>query len=1119
MVCGVPVTAGNAGNILAGTDYESCGRAEFALVQSGGAVRPTLTLTDLEVDDRSLNNIVKYAGSGLNMGDLYRAQDDILYLQIVGANTFHAYQADIDVENASLDLSGPSGGTLTLENSWATELEVTNGDLHIHDIILTAGGTDGGIQVANGTLTVSGEDTVVTSHSGRFGTYPVITLLNATPLELEDILVLNDGLAFTAPAGARAVLESEERTEYDQNGQEITVYTHTVYIRDENGEDIYGDLVIQKPHAHAVEGADAEHLTNQGSLNEALEAAAADSAVAYIQMVADATASPLKNFNADAGTFTLDLNGHTIQGGRGGSTFGNCSGGSALSVDGANVTLTGTGTLRGGLGGSCTSASNRGGWGIWVWSGSLTVESGGVTVTSGLPGENHTGANPAVGSEALNIADGTVILKGGTYDASPKKDGSGAVIQDSDNAIYAVGGTLTVPQDSSLLATAAGGRALSMRSGATVNIAGGTFGDPNALPICGIQADGTCVISGGSFSGERYGLWVWDKEARVTLSGGTYHVSASSGWSAVVPYDGGDTPMTYASLLKEGYGFSADGSAILTEEIKLRNAKDLSVIPLPHTHDWAEAWSRDAAHHWHDCASSGCPVTENSGKSGYAAHTWDEGVVTTPPTASAEGVRTYTCTVCQAARTEAVPKLEQPTFAISGTVTDHEDNALASATVKLMRGRTEVASASTDGSGNYSFTGVAPGLYNVVAEKDGVTKTILVELTDRNAADQNIKMPGGSKNSVVEVKDNTPSVVAGGVDELAESETVRPGEAVTVKLTVEKKERPADKAEIDNAAQGKTVELYLDLSLLKTVVSGGGASESPITDTRGRVLTVVVPYDFTGKTGVTVYRSHGGSAAALSALTSVPGAPADGTFYADSANGRITIYADKFSTYAIGYTAAGQSTYTLTVNGGTGSGSYAAGTTVNISAAVPSGKRFSGWTGAAVADPGSASTTLIMPARNTTVTANFQSISSGDGGSGGSGGSSGGGGSGGGGPAAHPVETPSADGGKVTASHKSAAVGTTVTLTLTPDQGYEISGVTVTDSRGNEIRLTVRGNGKYIFTMPDRAVTVKAAFAPSGIIRRNPVTAARTVPPAASPILAPWGPGIMRRWTMFCGII
>ncbi len=76
------------------------------------------------------------------------------------------------------------------------------------------------------------------------------------------------------------------------------------------------------------------------------------------------------------------------------------------------------------------------------------------------------------------------------------------------------------------------------------------------------------------------------------------------------------------------------------------------------------------------------------------------------------------------------------------------------------------------------------------------------------------------------------------------------------------------------------------------------------------------------------------------------------------------------TTVTANFTAA--STYTLTVVNGAGSGSYAAGTVVPITAnAPPSGQQFQSWTGATVASASSAATTLTMPASNTTVTANF----------------------------------------------------------------------------------------------------------------------------------------------------
>ena len=68
--------------------------------------------------------------------------------------------------------------------------------------------------------------------------------------------------------------------------------------------------------------------------------------------------------------------------------------------------------------------------------------------------------------------------------------------------------------------------------------------------------------------------------------------------------------------------------------------------------------------------------------------------------------------------------------------------------------------------------------------------------------------------------------------------------------------------------------------------------------------------------------------------------------------------------------------------------------------------------------------------------------------------------------------------GTVTVSPRSAEKGDTVTITAKPDSGYQLDGLTVTDKNGNELKLTDKGNGKYIFTMPASKVTVSATFAP-----------------------------------------
>ena len=66
--------------------------------------------------------------------------------------------------------------------------------------------------------------------------------------------------------------------------------------------------------------------------------------------------------------------------------------------------------------------------------------------------------------------------------------------------------------------------------------------------------------------------------------------------------------------------------------------------------------------------------------------------------------------------------------------------------------------------------------------------------------------------------------------------------------------------------------------------------------------------------------------------------------------------------------------------------------------------------------------------------------------------------------------------GTVSANSSRAFKGDTVTVTVKPDSGYVLETITVLDKDGKELTLTDKGNGKYTFTMPRGAVTVKATF-------------------------------------------
>lgn len=181
-----------------------------------------------------------------------------------------------------------------------------------------------------------------------------------------------------------------------------------------------------------------------------------------------------------------------------------------------------------------------------------------------------------------------------------------------------------------------------------------------------------------------------------------------------------------------------------------------------------------------------------------------------------------------------------------------------------------------------------------------------------------------------------------------------------------------------------------------------------------------------------------------------------------STDATYTFTADSSHTF----TAKFEKVYTVTVNvsgGGMATAdktTAAAGEAVTLTATPNSGYHFTGWTssdGVTFANASSESTTFTMPAGDVTVTAGFTRISSD--------------------PTTYAVTAPDAENGTVRVSPSRASRGTTVTITVTPDEGYELESLTVLDSRDNEIPLTDKGDGKYTFTMPSGRVTVEASFA------------------------------------------
>ena len=80
-------------------------------------------------------------------------------------------------------------------------------------------------------------------------------------------------------------------------------------------------------------------------------------------------------------------------------------------------------------------------------------------------------------------------------------------------------------------------------------------------------------------------------------------------------------------------------------------------------------------------------------------------------------------------------------------------------------------------------------------------------------------------------------------------------------------------------------------------------------------------------------------------------------------------------------------------------------------------------------------------------------------------------------PVAYPVSAPGkTENGSVSAGTENAVSGSTVTITVTPESGYRLGEITVTDRNGSVLPLTDLGGGRFSFTMPTGRVSIAASF-------------------------------------------
>ena len=240
------------------------------------------------------------------------------------------------------------------------------------------------------------------------------------------------------------------------------------------------------------------------------------------------------------------------------------------------------------------------------------------------------------------------------------------------------------------------------------------------------------------------------------------------------------------------------------------------------------------------------------------------------------------------------------------------------AVVELVLGNRKIAAATTDANGVYSFQTVETGLYNIVAAKDGKTRTALVNVDSAGSYtvdmivlpgtdvsfEVRIEMPATPPAAGSEPKADVSKTTVGGLDAVADK-YAESGKKVALLLTVTPKTAEevdaAVRAAIEERSAGQKVE-FVDMTLSKSV---DDAPATTISSTGDRLLTINIPFATSGVSvgSMAAYRCIDGK---VETLTSTPNA--DGEFI-EVRGGVLVVHTGKPATYAIGYRLHSGSSY------------------------------------------------------------------------------------------------------------------------------------------------------------------------------------------------------------------
>ncbi len=249
-----------------------------------------------------------------------------------------------------------------------------------------------------------------------------------------------------------------------------------------------------------------------------------------------------------------------------------------------------------------------------------------------------------------------------------------------------------------------------------------------------------------------------------------------------------------------------------------------------------------------------------------------------------------------------------PEHSVIGKITD-EIGAIGGAKVIIRGVDGKSDTVITNINGDYVFTNVESGMYMIEIKTDErtITDSLFVK---GSGIEKNIDLSSEWVNSVVNIKEGAPSIIADGFMKAADAIAAKyieenpedENKKITITMTVDKIEENTNNEE-QQAIKGLAEEAglkeldFMDISLSVTVDDKMDASVSQKTTELEEIttgLTIIVPIDTENKENISVYRYHGDTASVMSSNSS------DTEYYLVTDNS-VLIHANKFSAYAIVY--------------------------------------------------------------------------------------------------------------------------------------------------------------------------------------------------------------------------